>query len=549
MTEPAANSIEEPREQELANLVTQLADRMQSGEQLILEQECDRFPEFAADLRDLWGMLVVTRAAGEETGSIARRANDSVDTPVLKLPFQLGDYLLQTEIGRGGMGVVYHAIRGSDGKAVAIKMLLKGDYATAADQQRFISEAKAAAKLNHPHIIPIYEIGEHEGRSFFCMKLIEGQPLSSRLANGPMPARRTAQVMAQISDAVHYAHQNGVLHRDLKPSNVMLDDEGVAYIADFGLAKQFHERSSLTRSGAILGTPSYMAPEQAAGNRGEVSVTSDVYSLGAILYHMLTGRPPFLGASPVDTVLMVLEQNVVSPRALNQRADRDLEMIAMRCLQKPADLRFQSADKLAQDFKRFLNNDPISAADGRFGQLVGNVFRETHHAEVLENWGLLWIWHSLILLIVSVGTNLLFWCGNRNRLHYWLMWTLGMGTWAVVFWIIRRRMGPVMFVERQVAHVWAAAMCCVVALYPLESVLNLEVLSLAPLLAVIAGMVFLIKAGILSGSFYIQAVVMFATSIVMALSKDYALIWFGIASAACFFFAGLKYYRKRLNQA
>jgi len=549
MTKPIANSIDEPREQELATLVTQLADRMQNGEQLDLEKECKRHPDFADDLRDLWGMLVVTRAAGEETGSIARRANDSVDTPVLKLPFQLGDYLLQTEIGRGGMGVVYHAIRSSDGKAVAIKMLLKGDYATAADQKRFTSEAQAAARLSHPHIIPIYDIGEHEGRSFFCMKLIEGQPLSSRLANGPMPARRTAQIMAQISDATHYAHENGVLHRDLKPSNVMLDDEGVAYIADFGLAKQFHERSSLTRSGAILGTPSYMAPEQAAGNRGEVSATSDVYSLGAILYHMLTGRPPFLGASPVDTVLMVLEQNVISPRALNQRANRDLEMIAMRCLQKPADLRFQSADKLALDFKRFLNNDPISAADGRFGQLIGNVFRETHHAEVLENWGLLWIWHSLILLIVSVGTNVLFWCGNRNRLHYWLMWTLGMGAWAVVFWGIRRRMGPVMFVERQVAHVWAAAMCCVVALYPLESILNLEVLSLAPLLAVIAGMVFLIKAGILSGSFYIQAVVMFATSIVMALSKDYALIWFGISAAACFFFAGLKYYRKRLNQA
>ncbi len=549
MAEPIANSTEEAREQELANLVSRLADRMQRGDQPELEQECSRHPEFADDLRELWGMLVVTRAAGQETGSIASRAQQPVDAPVLKLPFQMGDYLLQSEIGRGGMGVVYHAIRGSDGKAVAIKMLLKGDFATSADRKRFVSEAEAAARLNHPHIIPIYETGEHNGRPFFCMKLIEGQPLSSRLANGPMPARRAAQVMAQISDAIHYAHQNGVLHRDLKPSNVMLDDEGAAYIADFGLAKQFHDAGSLTRSGAILGTPSYMAPEQAAGNRGEVSTASDVYSLGAILYHMLAGHPPFLGASPVDTVLMVLEQNVISPRALNQRANRDLEMIAMRCLQKPQDLRFESAEQLAADIKRFLDNDPISAANWRLSQLVGNVFRETHHAEVLEHWGLLWIWHSLILLVVSVGTNVLFWCGNRNRLHYWLMWTLGMGAWAVVFWIIRRRMGPVMFVERQMAHVWAAAMCCVVALYPLESVLNLEVLSLAPLLAVIAGMVFLIKAGILSGSFYVQTVVMFATSIVMALSPDYALIWFGIASGACFFFAGLKYYRKRLRQS
>ena len=151
--------------------------------------------------------------------------------------------------------------------------------------------------------------------------------------------------------------------------------------------------------------------------------------------------------------------------------------------------------------------------------------------------------------MVSIATNTMFLLGNYNRLHYWLIWTFGLGAWAIVFWIVRRQMGPVMFVERQIAHVWAAAMCCVAALYPLEAVLKLEVLSLAPLLAVIAGMVFLIKAGMLSGSFYFQAVTMFATAIVMALSPDFALIWFGIASAACFFIAGLKYYRRRLNQS
>ena len=176
MSEPIIKSSDEADEQALANVVSQLADRMQDGEQLDLEEQCDRYPEFADDLRDLWGMLVVTEAAGLETGSISKRAQVPLDAPVLKLPFQLGDYLLQTEIGRGGMGVVYHAIRGSDGRAVAIKMLLKGDYASPVDKKRFISEAKAAAGLSHPHIIPIYEIGEHEGRSFFCMKLIEGQP-------------------------------------------------------------------------------------------------------------------------------------------------------------------------------------------------------------------------------------------------------------------------------------------------------------------------------------------------------------------------------------
>jgi len=424
-------------------------------------------------------------------------------------------------------------------------MILKGDFATETDRQRFDSEAYAAAKLDHPNIIPIYEIGEVQGRGFFCMKLIQGQSLGERLARGPMPPQRAAKVMSELSDAMSYAHQKGILHRDLKPSNVMLDDDGKAYLADFGLAKESQNRVSLTRSGAILGTPSYMSPEQAAGNRGQVGISSDVYSLGAILYHMLTGRPPFLGSSPVETVLMVLEQDPVAPRVLNRRADRRLEMIAMRCLQKPQDLRYSNAGNLNTDIKAFLNNESVAASEGRLGQIVGNVFRETHHATVLENWGLIWMWHSLVLLVVSLATNALDLMGNDNRVHYWLMWTVGLGTWAIVFWFFRRKLGPVTFVERQIAHVWASAMCVVAFLFPLEAILGLEVLSLAPLLAVTAGMVFLVKAGILSGSFYIQAAILFLTAIVMAVFPKIALTIFGVVSASCFYFAGLKYYRRR----
>lgn len=242
---------------------------------------------------------------------------------------------------------------------------------------------------------------------------------------------------------------------------------------------------------------------------------------------------------------MVLEQDPVSPRILNRRADRRLEMIAMRCLQKPQDLRYPNANSLNGDIKAFLRNDSMAASEGRFAQIIGNVFRETHHAVVLENWGLIWMWHSLVLLVASLATNILFLYGNDNRIHYWLMWTLGLGTWAIVFWLFRRKLGPVTFVERQIAHVWAAAMCVVAFLFPLEASLNLTVLSLAPLLAVTAGMVFLVKAGILSGSFYIQAAALFLTAIVMALYPPLALTTFGIVSGACFFFAGRKYYRRK----
>ena len=545
MRESDSTQQSEAYEQDLANLITNLADRINSGDRVELEKTCKQHPTFEADLRDLWGTIAVTRAAADEMASKTFTGEADTRIPGLEVPYDLGNYILEEEIGRGGMGIVYRAVRKSDEKRIAIKMILKGDFASQVERERFQAEAEAAVRLTHRHIAPIYEIGDHEGLAFFCMKLVDGGTLTQRLLAGPLHPRTAGKIMSEICDAVEYAHSQGVLHRDLKPSNILLDQAGHAYIVDFGLAKQASSNTSLTKSGAILGTPSYMSPEQAAGARGEVGVASDVYSLGAILYHMLTGRPPFLGTSPVETLLMVLEQDPLIPRALNRRVDRNLEMIAMRCLQKPQDLRYRSAKNLFQDIRAYLNNESVSAREGRFMQIAANLFRETHHAEVLENWGLIWMWHSLVLLVASLATHALWMMGDETRLHYWLMWTLGLGAWAVVFWFVRHTMGPVTFVERQVAHVWASAMCCVAFLFPLEAALHLEVLSLAPILAVVAGMVFLIKAGILSGRFYMQAAFMFATAIVMAWLPNFAMVLFGLASAGCFFTAGWKYYRRR----
>ncbi|WP_254507511.1 serine/threonine-protein kinase [Anatilimnocola floriformis] len=551
MIQPSPDAASQHEEQ-LALLVSDLADRAQRGEHVNLEEQCRSHPQFAADLRELWGAIMVAQVAGKSSSIADTLPPVTSDTASgsLELPMHLGDYVLQEELGRGGMGVVFRARQESLGREVAIKMILRGELARQAERERFQAEAQAAAKLDHPGIVPVYEVGEINGRPYFSMKFIRGTTLAQRLAEGPMPSREAAKLLVTVARAIHFAHEKGVLHRDLKPSNILIDEQGQPHVTDFGLAKQISDEPSLTKTGAILGTPAYMAPEQAAGNRGQVGPQSDVYSLGVVLYHMLTGRPPFQGASPVETVLMVLEQDPVPPRMLNQHADRDLEMICLRCLQKPTDLRYATAAGLARDLDAFLNDESISARSGRFAQVLAGWMRETHNAAVLENWGLLWMWHSLVLFSVCSLTNVLFLWGYRkpeDRLIYFLLWTAGLGTWAAVFWALRRRMGPVTFVERQIAHVWAGSMISIGLLFPLEYWLGLGVLELSPMLGIINGMAFLIKAGMLTGAFYVQAFALFATAAAMAYFPDYGHFIFGVVAAACFFFPGLKYYRQRLR--
>ncbi len=227
--------------------------------------------------------------------------------------------------------------------------------------RRFYVEAEAAARLDHPGIVPIYEVGQHDGQHFFSMGFIEGASLSSRLAAGPLPPREAAELLRETALAVAYAHQRGVIHRDLKPSNILLDAHGQPRVTDFGLAKQLEGDAELTASGGVMGTPSYMPPEQAAGRTEDVGPLADVYALGAMLYCLLTGRPPFQAASPVETLKQVIEQEPASPRQLNGAVDRDLETICLKCLEKEAGRRYASATELADDLSRYLDGRPISA--------------------------------------------------------------------------------------------------------------------------------------------------------------------------------------------
>ena len=535
---PAHDASSHERDIQLAELLSQL--QLDGADSSELNEVCAQYPDLADELRQLWAMVAVTDVAAEFSVEI----ENTVDVSTTVMPDDFGDYKLIEEIGRGGMGVVYKARQKSLNRTVAVKMLLQGDLATLEQQGRFRQEAESAAGLTHACIVPVYEVGDADGRPYFSMKFIDGKPLSDILLSGPMDISHACRIAIQVCDAIHFAHRKGILHRDLKPSNILIDSYGYAHVTDFGLAKQISTDKDLTQTGVVIGTPAYMSPEQAAGERGEIGTHSDIYSLGALLYHMITGRPLFQAATPVDIVLMVLQEEPVSPRLLNSKIPRDVEMIVQKSIQKPVDLRYGSAESLSADLSAFLHDEVVSARSGRLGHVVARLFSETHHSHILQNWGRLWMWHSLALFVVCVVTNLMHLNQIENRWSYFALWTAGLGTWSSVFWGMRRKMGPVTFVERQIAHAWGASMLAIALLFPVEWLLDQPPLALAPVLALVSGTVFTMKAGILGGRFYIHAIVLFATAPVMAVFPRYALLVFGAVSALCFFIPGLQASRR-----
>jgi serine/threonine protein kinase/Tfp pilus assembly protein PilF len=310
-------------------------------------------------------------AADRENESENRRMGESARSPSPRFadsPFQsvpmlgeLGDYELLEEIGRGGQGVVFRARQKSLNRTVALKVISLGQWASKAHLKRFRLEAEAAAKLEHPGIVPIHEVGERDGSCYFSMKFVEGGQLDEVARREPMPIRRAVELIAKVARTVHYAHEHGILHRDIKPGNILLDAKGEPHLTDFGLARLVESESSVTQTLDVLGTPSYMAPEQAVGNNAAVSSATDVYGLGAVLYQLLAGQPPFAGGATYETIKLLLDTEPRPPRLLNLKIDRDLSTICLKCLEKDPKRRYPSALALAEDLERWLKHEPILA--------------------------------------------------------------------------------------------------------------------------------------------------------------------------------------------
>ena len=301
-------------------------------------------------------------AGGVDPGRVDKPSHaDTRSDRAAELLGELGDYELLEEVGRGGQGVVFRARQKSLNRTVALKVISLGQWASKAHLKRFRLEAEAAARLEHPGIVPIHEVGERDGSCYFSMKFVEGGQLDEVARREPMPIRLAVELIAKVAHTVHYAHEHGILHRDIKPGNILLDQNGEPHLTDFGLARLVESESTVTRTLEVLGTPSYMAPEQAVGNNAAVTSVTDVYGLGAVFYQLLTGQPPFAGGTTYETIRLLCDTEPRNPRILNPKIDRDLSTICLKCLEKDPKRRYLSALAVAEDLERWLKHEPIQA--------------------------------------------------------------------------------------------------------------------------------------------------------------------------------------------
>jgi hypothetical protein len=381
--------------------------RQELGETPALEEYLQRFPLYREGLQQQHALNQALRAGmPSEVPTMVpqpvRTEGVGEPEPSGAAPFPaIPEYEILSELGRGGMGVVYQAWQTDLHRLVALKVLLAGANAGAQELARFRIEAEAVARLQHPHIVQIYEVGQHDRHPYMALEYVEGGSLAGKLVGTPLPVRQAAYAVETLARTMHYAHQRGIIHRDLKPANILLTAEGTPKITDFGLAKIVVGGEMQTQTGIILGTPSYMAPEQAAGKAKAVGPATDVYALGAILYEMLTGRPPFRAETPLETLHQAQEDEPVSPSRLQPKLPRDAATICLKCLQKEPGRRYPTAAALAEDLRRFQAGEPITARP------VGTLERTWRWIRRNPGWAAMLATVMALLVVIAVGGVLL----------------------------------------------------------------------------------------------------------------------------------------------
>jgi serine/threonine protein kinase len=347
-------------EEQVNEIIADYLHALDAGRAPSRQELLDRHPECAAELRAFF-------ADHDHLDQLAA----PWPPPGTKVRY-FGDYELLEEIARGGMGVVYKARQLSLQRVVALKMILAGQLAGESEVQRFLREAQTAANLQHPNIVAIHEVGQHEGQYYFSMDYVEGRSLAELVRDHPLPPAQAVRYVQIVAGAIQFAHRQGTLHRDLKPANILIDKADVPRVTDFGLARPLDKDTGLTASGAVVGTPSYMPPEQASAASGQLGPASDVYSLGAVLYELVTGRPPFRAATQLDTLLQVLEAEPAAPRLLNPGLSRDLETVILKCLAKEPGKRYASAQDLAEDLQAVREGRPVKARRPSLPERLGS---------------------------------------------------------------------------------------------------------------------------------------------------------------------------------
>ncbi|MFO0925007.1 MAG: serine/threonine-protein kinase [Pirellulales bacterium] len=461
----------------------------------------------------------------------------------------IGDYEILEEIARGGMGVVYRARHRHLGRTVALKVILQGDLATQAELQRSRSEAEAAAHLDHPGIVPIYEIGEYHGLPYYTMAFVPGISLAQALQHGPLPVDTSVRLLIALCDALQHAHDRGVIHRDLKPANILLQADEPSNpkevdalqresetnqhqwkprITDFGLAKRLCGQEDFTRTGQIVGTPNYMSPEQASGHSSQVGPSSDLYSLGAVFYQMLVGHPPFLADNPIQTLKQVLESDPVPLRLYNRTIPKDVEAICLKCLQKTTEQRYASAHDLQSDLERFARGEEVLARSIPLLDRLANLLKQDRNEAHFQGWGSTLIAFAIVILISHA---VIYGLDRYQAASWWAYLPPRIAMFGSLFFVLHRARTysilPTNSVERLVWAIWMGYLMAIGTINAILSTMGRSHTETYPFFAVLAGFGFFVMGTPVWRGGYILGVLWMIMAPLLVLAPQTAPLWIG----------------------